>query len=184
MGIAVYLNIYAFFALNEIVMFFSGGANCVNSVMTIIWAFMMIMFLVYAHIKVHRLYDDMGKKKFQEELEPYVEGSSKKTFHSTMINIYFMDRRLLMIVTFIHLHEYSSIQVTILMELSLINFIYTAVAKPYEENNIGEIMNEMAILLCVYIMHVFFLSNNAEFSAIIGWVFIGVCAQNIVINLG
>ena len=71
-----------------------------------------------------------------------------------------MDRRLLMIVVFIHLNEYSSIQVTILMELTIINFIYTAVAKPYKENNTGEIMNEIAILLCVYIMHVFFLSND------------------------
>ena len=70
------------------------------------------------------------------------------------------------------------------MELTLINFIFTAVSKPYEENNTAEIMNEIAILLCVYIMHVFFLSNDAEFSAIIGWVFIGVCAQNIVINFG
>ena len=106
MGIAVYLNIYIFFTLNEVAMLFSGGANYVNSMMTIILAFMMIAFLLYAHCKVHRLYDDMDKKKVQEELEPYVEGSSKTTYHSTMTNIYFMYRRLVMVVTFIHLQDY------------------------------------------------------------------------------
>ena len=129
------------------------------------------------------LYKDIDKKKIYEDIEIYSEGSSKKTFHSTMINVYFMFRRLLMIVTFIHLQEYSSIQVTILMKLTLINFIYTTVARPYEENNTLEIMNEMVILTCVYLMHVFFLSNVAEFSEIIGWVFIAVCGLNVFGNM-
>jgi hypothetical protein len=81
-----------------------------------------------------------------------------------------------MVIIFITLQEYPSIQITILMVLTVLNFIYTAAAKPYEENNIGEIMNETAILLCVYIMNTLFLSDNASFSEDMGWVFIVICA--------
>jgi hypothetical protein len=49
MGIAVYLNIYAFYGQNEFGMFFTGASNIVNSVLTIIWAFMMIALLLYSH---------------------------------------------------------------------------------------------------------------------------------------
>jgi hypothetical protein len=109
-------------------------------------------------------------------LEPYLEGSSHRTYHSAMINVYFMYRRFLMVLVFIFFQEYPSFQVTILTVFTVINFLYTAAAKPYQENNLCEIMNETAILLCGYLMNVFFQSDDPEFSEIIGWVFIAICA--------
>jgi hypothetical protein len=46
MGIAVTLNIYAFAVTNDFGLFFTGAANIVNSVMTILWAFIMIALLI------------------------------------------------------------------------------------------------------------------------------------------
>ena len=65
----------------------------------------------------------------------------------------------------------------------MVNFIYTAVVKPYEENNVGEVLNETAILLCAYLMSTFFKCDDTEVSQNLGWVFMGVCAQNILVNM-
>jgi len=117
----------------------------------------------------------MDKKKVAAKLVPYVEGSNKKTFHSAMMNVYFLYRRLLTITLLIAVERYPSLQITLLMIITLVNFIYTVVVRPYEENNIGEIMNESAILMCAYLMNVFFQTDNVGFLTNMGWVFIGVC---------
>jgi hypothetical protein len=81
-----------------------------------------------------------------------------------------------MVIMFVSLQEYPSIQITILTLFTVFNFLYTAVAKPYEENNIGEIMNETAILLCAYLINTFFMSDDVSFSEDMGWVFIIICS--------
>ena len=88
-----------------------------------------------------------------------------------------------MVVTFIALHKYASIQMIIFMLLTVINFIYTAVARPYAENNIGEMMNETAILVCVYIMNTFYFIRKPSHFRNTGWAFIAVCGQIILVNV-
>ena len=56
-------------------------------------------------------------------------------------------------------------------KLAVVNFVYTFVVMPYAENNIGEILNEAAVLLCAYMMNVFLQCNVSETSRKLGWVF-------------
>lgn len=125
----------------------------------------------------------MGSKRVRDKLEAYTDGSSKKTFHSTMINVYFMYRRLLMVTVFIYLKHMPSIQVTCLMVFTVVNFLFTVAARPYEENNNGEIFNEFAILICVYITHFFFVTSDLSSTQYVGWAFISICLLNMFISM-
>jgi hypothetical protein len=105
-------------------------------VLTILYSVFMPPFVIYSHYMVHRYYDLMGIIEIRDRLEAFVEGSSKKTFHSGMTNVYFLYRRTATVLQLILLWQYPSLQVTILTIFSYVNFAYTALARPYEEHNI------------------------------------------------
>ena len=116
---------------------------------------MMIAYVIYAKKKILTLYKDIDNEKVLEKLEAFIEGSNHKTFHATMMNVYFLDRRFSTGMVLIFLHEYPGLQVTCLMLFALVNFMYTVIALPYLENNLTEILNELAVLLCAYLMNTF-----------------------------
>ena len=155
MTIAVILNILAFSIHLGFIDFFSGFGNILNSTLTIMLAFIMSAYLFYANKKILMNFKDIDNEIVFEELEPFIEGSNHRNIHAAMMNVYFMYRRFFTAIVLIFLHGYPSLQVTALLLSALLNFIYTVIVQPYEENNIGEILNEFAILLCSYLMKTF-----------------------------
>jgi hypothetical protein len=136
----------------------------------------MITMLLYAQYVVLRYYKDKDEKDAKEKLELFADGCSLKTFHSAMFNMYFLYRRFLYIVVFVVLQDYASIQVLIVTMLTVVNFIYTFSSRPYKENNVGEILNEFAILLCAYLINTFMLKiAPADFLEKVGWAYIIIC---------
>ena len=88
-------------------------------------------------------------------MEPYMDGCHHRTWHAANMNIYFMIRRMLTVLILIFLRNYPPIQVTLMLIFALINLIYTINFRPYSEGNLLEILNEVAILLCAYLMNTF-----------------------------
>ena len=98
MAIAVTLTLIAIIESDDRSAFFTGFGNVLNSVLTIIYIITMIGFLIYSHFMVHIHYDDMDRKEIRDLIEPFTDGSSKRTYHSTMVNIYFTWRRLFTVI--------------------------------------------------------------------------------------
>ena len=105
MAFAVILNVDAFFLDGLFPDFFSGYGNILNSLLTIILAFVMIAYLLYGTKMIVMNYKDIDKKKVKDQLEPFIGGSNHRTFHAAMMNIYFLYRRLTIVVVLIFLIE-------------------------------------------------------------------------------
>jgi hypothetical protein len=154
-----------------------------NSVFTIVYVFILLAYMIYSHYMVAKNFKDIEKKHIANKLKLFIEGSNHGSFHGAMFNVYFMYRRLLTVLILVLLEKLPSIQITLLTIFAVANFIYTVVELPYEENNIGEILNETAILLCAYMINTFMNCLDSNFSENLGWVFISICGLNIFINL-
>ena len=156
MIIAVVLNIVAFTMYSgSFIDWFTGFSNILNSVLTMVFALVMIAFLLYEKSKILKRFKDIDDEEVLEELKDIIEGCNHKTIHATMMNVYILYRRIFMAVVLIFLRDYPSLQVTCLMISAVLNFIYVVVVLPYEESNFSEILNEFAILLCAYLMNTF-----------------------------
>ena len=69
--------------------------------------------------------------------------------------------------------------------MSLLNFLYTAVWRPYDSaltNNL-ECLNEFVILMCTYLMNTFMQSEHLNNTKILTLVFIGTSLTGIAVNV-
>ena len=90
MTIAVILNILAFSIHFGFIDFFTGFGNILNSVLTIMFAFIMIAYLLYAKKKILMSYKNIKNEKVLKDLEAFIEGSNHMSIHAAMMNVYFM----------------------------------------------------------------------------------------------
>lgn len=127
----------------------------------------------------------LDKREEYRNLEPYLDGLKLNHFQCSLYNIYFLMRRYVTGFSLVFLHEYQMFQVSILMILSVSNFIYTVTAKPFKDKKTlyVEILNEFCILMCCYLMNLFLYTNAPDsFFVKIGWAFMGVAIFNILSN--
>ena len=106
MTIAVILNIVAFSIHSCFHEWFSGFGNILNSVLTMLFAFIMITYLFYAKKKILMNYKNIENEEVLEELEAFIEGSNRKSIHAAMMNVYFLDRRFFTGLVLIFLTDY------------------------------------------------------------------------------
>ena len=114
-----------------------------------------------------------------EDVNPY-------NYHASMFTVYFLIRRLIAAIILVVLIDWPIFTCSILMVLSIINFIYISVVKPLsnKQENINESFNEICIYLCSQTYNVFCRAEGGYiFINKIGWTFMGVCTFNIVINV-
>ena len=72
------------------------------------------------------------------------------------------------------------------MIFATVNFVYLYTEKPlkHRKDNIIECFNEISIVLCIYVMHVFVNdATPAHFCITMGWVFMGIACTNILCNV-
>jgi hypothetical protein len=109
MGIAVGLNVFAFYNDDQFHLFFVGPANIMNSVLTIFYVFTLLSYLIYSHSMVAKNFKDIEKKHVANKLEPFIEGTNHGSFHGAMFNVYFMYRKLLTVLILVLLEKLPGI---------------------------------------------------------------------------
>jgi hypothetical protein len=95
-------------------------------------------------------------------------------------------RRAIIGVAVTFLRQYFFIQLEILLVTSLFCLCYITLVKPYQSqlSNFVEMANEGLIICTVYIMHCFsFFIPSVETRYGLGWVYLGVVAIVLVINV-
>ena len=157
-GVAI--NLLAFFELRtfgELEPFFGTPLDIACSVIVIIYALLLVLFPLYGFVAIWKNQGKLDKKEEYRTLEPFLEGLKLNHFHSSMYNVYFLLRRLISGFSLVMLHAYPYFQCSILMVLSVINFIYTFAERPFlnRKTYFIELMNEFSILLCSYVMNIF-----------------------------
>ena len=86
-------------------------------------------------------------------------------------------------ITVMFLDKYVGIQLMILTKLSLVYCCYITYWRPFTEPDLneGEIFNEICIYLVqlsIMVMH-----SITDGKDEVGWIFIGICAFNLTVNL-
>ena len=76
MAMAVILNIEAFLVHDKFLDFFKGFGNIVNSLLTIVFAFIVVAYVFYAMKMIVMNYKDLDKKQIFEKVETFLEGSN------------------------------------------------------------------------------------------------------------
>ena len=165
--------------------FFNGFGNLLNAILTLGIAVALFCFFLYSYFLIMLFYHQREDPITAEKLERLTDGSNMKTYSSSLINIYFMLRRLFTAIILVLLCNRPAFQITLLMYLSLYNFIYIVSAKPYDSRstNINEAFNEFCILACAYMMNTFSVCTDTNFSILLSWIFIGITCLNMFINI-
>ena len=86
-------------------------------------------------------------------------------------------------ITVMFLEKYPGIQLMILTKLSIVYCSYLVHWRPFEDPDLnkGEIFNEICIYfvqLSILVMH-----SIVDGKELVGWIFIGICAFNLTVNL-
>jgi len=96
-----------------------------------------------------------------------------------------MYRKLIISFILVFMNKIPAVQVTFLTILTLVNFIYTFVSRPYgdELTNRMECSNEVIIMICAYLMNTFMQSYDIDFSNKMSIVFIAASSLSVVVNV-
>ena len=76
MSSAILINMLAFTDSRhyyEFQTFFYGGANFINSLLTLVLCFIMVAFIIYSYYRIHTLSKSITKKHVQQKLENLID---------------------------------------------------------------------------------------------------------------
>jgi len=186
-GVAI--NLLAFLELQtfqDLEPFFGTPLDITCSIFVITYALLLVLFPLYGFVAIYKNQGNLDKKEVYRSLEPFLEGVKLNYLHSSMYNVYFLLRRLFTGFGLVMLNAYPYFQCSFLMIFSIINFVYTAVERPFLDRKTYyiELLNEFSILLCSYIMNIFLQGTASDdFYFNVGWVFMGVAIANVLSNV-
>lgn len=113
----------------------------------------------------------------------FYQDLSTTSFYKSIFHVVFLMRRLVFVLTVMFLNDYPTIQLIILVKLSLAYCCYLSHYRPFAEQelNDGEIFNEV----CIYLIQLSLLIMNSiiEGKTEIGLLFIALIVLNLAVNL-
>ena len=163
--------------------FFVGYGNITNSVLVLLYSFILITFVIYYHVKIHLNQHRFSKKpEVKEQFENFLEGLHGKNIYSSQYNIIYLYRRFSTALCLCLVTQYPSIQIQSVMIMSLMTIGYISFFLPFIERqqNINAIINEICVVLCAYVIMIFMMSNNVKLSDVMTIVFMTIVALNVI----
>ena len=164
--------------------FMDNYSDIINSLVTMVYIGMGIVFVLVGFIRLYRNRHDLQSKQFNHSMRVYLEGVRNSSLSKMMYNLVFLSRRLITGLVLVMLSPYPYFQSYTLVVLSFLNLLYLIDVKPLKKGNGYEIFNEVFIYICSMIMaNMLDASINTSLNELRGWLMIGMSTSNLVINM-
>ena len=108
---ACFLNIVAFYhsqSFKELLQFFSTPDDIANSVLTLVYFILIFAFLIYGYQGIYRNYEEIKQNdsSLTNQYSIFLENNKVKTKAQALYTVYFMGRRLAVILCLINMDNY------------------------------------------------------------------------------
>lgn len=169
----------------ELLSFFTGTSNILNNIIGSVCMLLVLYFPIYSFRVIKGNFGNLQTKKIKDRYEIFYDGIRTNTMLRAQYNTIFLLRRFITVLVLVFWnHPYF--QVSLMMVLSVINFIYQYTERPQscKMSNFVENVNELTILLFMYLLNV--VLNSAvpvDFKYRIGWALIGISTFNVLVNV-
>jgi hypothetical protein len=119
--------------------------------------------------------------KLKEEFQNFLEALHCKDIYSSLYGILFLYRRILTASCLVFMSENPALQIVAVLSMTLMTVWYIGCHTPFSERkkNLNEIFNEICVILCIYTIMVFNLTDQIERLNNMTLVFIIIVAFNI-----
>ena len=164
---------------------FSGNRSDTFSALFGCFSLLVLLVLpVYMFAKIRKHQGNLDKEEIEFKYGLFYADLSTSNFYKSIFHVVFLMRRFVYVITVMFLDEYVGIQLMILSKLSLVYLCYIIHWRPFSEPDLneGEIFNETCIYLVqlsIMVMH-----SVTDGKDNVGWMFIGICAFNLTVNMG
>ena len=145
--------------------------------------FTLLILPIYIFCKIKSNQAVLGDPDIQFNYGLFYQDLNLNNFYRSIFHVVFLMRRFLYVVTVMFLQAYPSLQLIILMKLSVCYICYIIYWQPFAEKGLNQV--EMFNEICIYLVIVNFLIMNSQVDGktLFGWVFVAVCGFNLLINL-